>query len=71
MLRARIVRGDLTVADSNDEHGALIEQLLQTNSRFADDFGLSLDPELATNRLVQAVTYALPSLAEELGKVRA
>ncbi len=70
-LRSSVAARGLSVADSFDRHVALIARLLQENEQFADDFGLSLDPELESYELVQAVLYALPALTEDLGKVRA
>ena len=63
--------GDFSVANSFAGHTALVAQLLKTTDLFADDFGFSLDPELDTYSLIQAVLFAQPALAEELGKVRA
>ena len=63
--------GDFSVANSFAGHTALVAQLLKTTDLFADDFGFSLDPELDTYNLIQAVLFAQPALAEELGKVRA
>ena len=70
-LRARVNAGTITVPESFVEHTELNAQLLRTSDLFADNFGLSLDPELDTYNLIQASIYVLPNLAEELGKSRA
>jgi len=70
-LRGKVAGGGISVSESFAGHTALVAQLLKTNDLFADDFGLSLDPMLDSYQLIQAVMYALPALAEELGKTRA
>lgn len=63
--------GMVSKADSFDLHTQHIGDLFQTLDLFADEFGLSLDPDLDSYQLVQTSIFALPALGEGLGKVRA
>ena len=70
-LRDRVAARGATVPESFAGHTALLSQLLQTVEQETDDSGLSLDPVLATYKLMAATNYTLPTLTEALGKARA
>ncbi len=69
--RAAVNSGNLTVAGSYAAHTALVPKLLMVNDLVSDHFGLSLEPDLGSYQLIQAMYYQLPYLAEETGKMRA
>ena len=70
-LRDRMNARGLGAADSFAAHTQLVADLLLTLEESADEFGLSLDPELDTYKLMLATNFTLPALTEELGKTRA
>jgi methyl-accepting chemotaxis protein len=70
-LRERVNARGLTPADSFAMHTRLIAALLVTMEESADEFGLSLDPEIDSYKLMLATNFTLPALTEELGKARA
>ncbi len=70
-LRDNVAGHKISVADSFKAHTALVGQLLNTVDLMADEFALSLDPNQDSYQLIQSVMYALPALAEELGRARA
>ncbi|WP_321170355.1 hypothetical protein [Pseudoduganella aquatica] len=61
----------ISVPASYEAHTALVPRLLVVNDLIGDLFGLSLDPELDSYQLIQAMYYQLPYLTEETGKMRA
>jgi len=70
-LRERVNARGLTPAESFAMHTRLVSALLITLEESADEFGLSLDPELDSYKLMLATNFTLPALTEELGKTRA
>jgi methyl-accepting chemotaxis protein len=70
-LRERVNGRALTPADSFAMHTRLIGALLVTMEESADEFGLTLDPELDSYKLMLVTNFTLPALTEELGKARA
>jgi methyl-accepting chemotaxis protein len=70
-LRERVSARNLEPADSFAAHTRLVADLLLTMEESADEFGLSLDPELDSYKLMLATNFTLPALSEELGKMRA
>jgi methyl-accepting chemotaxis protein len=70
-LRERVSARGLSGADSFAAHTRLVADLLLTVEESADEFGLSLDPELDSYKLMLATNFTLPALSEELGKMRA
>ncbi len=70
-LRDNVSGRKISVADSFKAHTAQVRQLLDTIDLMADEFALSLDPNQDSYQLIQSVMYALPALAEELGRARA
>ena len=70
-LRAQVASRGISVPDSYAAHTALVPKLLVVNDLIGDHFGLSLDPDLASYQLIQAMYYQLPYLTEETGKLRA
>jgi len=70
-LRERVSARSLSAADSFAAHTRLVADLLLTVEESADEFGLSLDPELDSYKLMLATNFTLPALTEELGKMRA
>jgi len=70
-LRERVNARNLVAGESFAMHTRLLGELLVTLEESADEFGLSLDPELDSYKLVLATNFTLPALTEELGKTRA
>ena len=70
-LRERVNARSLAPAESFALHTRLVSALLVTLEESADEFGLSLDPELDSYKLMLATNFTLPALTEELGKTRA
>ena len=71
VLRERVSARGLAAGDSYAAHSKLVADLLLTMEESADEFGLSLDPELDSYKLMLATNFTLPALTEELGKTRA
>ncbi|TAL20347.1 MAG: methyl-accepting chemotaxis protein [Aquabacterium sp.] len=67
---ADVAAGRLTRPQSFAAHSALIKQLLTCIDLLADEFALSLDPELDSYQLIQAVMVASPRLTEDLARAR-
>lgn len=61
----------LSAADSFTAHTLLIEQLLLFETFVADEYMLTLDPELHTFYLIDTVINKLPHTLEHLGRIRA
>jgi len=70
-LRDQVAAHSLPAAESFVAHTALVAQLLATMETSADEFGLSLDTQMDSNKLIVATNFTLPALTEELGKSRA
>ena len=70
-LSGDVAAGRIKVPQSFAGHTAQVAHLLKTMDLLADEFSLSLDPNLDSYQLIRAVMYALPSLAENLGRARA
>jgi methyl-accepting chemotaxis protein len=70
-LRAQVAGRSISAPASYEAHTALVPRLLVVNDLIGDLFGLSLDPELDSYQLIQAMYYQLPYLTEETGKMRA
>jgi methyl-accepting chemotaxis protein len=70
-LRERVNARNLAAGESFAMHTRLLGELLVTLEESADEFGLSLDPELDSYKLILATNFTLPALTEELGKTRA
>nr|WP_308807788.1 nitrate- and nitrite sensing domain-containing protein [Pseudoduganella aquatica] len=70
-MRAQVAGRSISVPASYEAHTALVPRLLVVNDLIGDLFGLSLDPELDSYQLIQAMYYQLPYLTEETGKMRA
>ncbi len=70
-LRDRVSARGLSVGESFTEHTALVAQLLATIDMSADEFGLTLDPQMDSYKMIVATNGTLPALTEELGKARA
>jgi methyl-accepting chemotaxis protein len=70
-LRDKVAMRGLSVGESFAGHTALVTQLLATMDLSADEFGLSLDPQMDSYKLIVATNFTLPALTEELGKARA
>jgi len=62
---------NLTVTESFAAHTRLIEQLQQFEAFVADEYLLTLDPELATFYLIDTAVNKLPHTLEHLGQIRA
>lgn len=70
-LEKAVADGQLTAAQSTQQHTRLIKTLLQLNDVAMDEFGLSMDPEATTHELIQAAFVHGPWLTEKLGIMRA
>lgn len=70
-LREQVSKGSITVPQSYEAHSALVPKLLVVNDLIGDFYGLSLDPNVDTYQLIQAMYYVQPYLTEELGRMRA
>lgn len=70
-LQQRIDSSQLTLTASLDAHALLIRNLLNANRDVLDFYGLSLDSDINTHRLITSNFSSLPELTESLGKIRA
>ena len=70
-LRAAVAGKSVAVPESYTAHVNLLAKLLKINEMLGDHFGLSLDPDVDSYHLIQAMYYQLPVLTEELGQLRA
>jgi methyl-accepting chemotaxis protein len=70
-LEPGVAGGQLKAPDSTRLHTQLISKLLLLNEELLSDSNMSLDPEAHTYYLIQASLVNLPSLAENLGVMRA
>lgn len=70
-LREQVSKATITVPGSYQAHSALVPKLLLVNDLIGDYYGLSLDPNIDSYQLIQAMYYIQPYLTEELGRMRA
>jgi methyl-accepting chemotaxis protein len=70
-LREQVSKATISVPDSYKAHSALVPKLLLVNDLIGDYYGLSLDPNIDSYQLIQAMYYVQPYLTEELGRMRA
>ncbi|QDQ28263.1 methyl-accepting chemotaxis protein [Chitinimonas arctica] len=70
-LSGGVATRSIDVPQSYQQHTALCVYLLKVVEQIADQFGLSLDPDADTYYLMRAVYVDLPTLAENLGQLRA
>jgi methyl-accepting chemotaxis protein len=70
-LRDGVSRATLSVPQSYQAHTALVPKLLALNELMGDYYGFSLDPDVDSYQLIQAMFYVQPWLTEALGKMRA
>jgi methyl-accepting chemotaxis protein len=70
-LRGNVGNRTLTPPQSYVAHTELMPKFLKVSDLLSDHYGLSLDPDMDTYQLIQAMFYQLPYLSEELGKTRA
>jgi len=56
---------------SFDAHTRVIQQLLIFAGRVADEYALTLDPEIDTYYLIDSATHTLPTALEHMGQTRA
>ena len=70
-LQQDIDASKLDQTASLDAHAQLIRKLLNTNRDVLDFYGLSLDSDISTYRLITSNFSSLPELTESLGKIRA
>ena len=71
LLKLSVAQKALTESESFNQHVALLEKLMSFNELVGDHYGLSLNADKDTYHLIQATFYQMPSLAEELGQLRA
>lgn len=62
---------NLPVADNLDAHTRLLDQLLLFERNAADEYMLTLDSDISTFYLIDAVLNELPDLYEHMGQIRA
>jgi methyl-accepting chemotaxis protein len=70
-LSAAVASRAIPGQESNARHAALIANYLELIEAFADEFGITLDPEAATYHLQNAALVHLANLTEALGQTRA
>ena len=70
-LEPAVAARSLPAAQSTAQHTALITSLLQTGEQLLHSYELQLDPDFATNALIQASLVHAPQLGEKLGVMRA
>ena len=70
-LREQVTKSSIAVPASYQAHSALVPKLLLVNDLIGDYYGLSLDPNIDSYQLIQAMYYIQPYLTEELGRMRA
>ncbi len=70
-LEQGVASKQLQVMDSTRLHGQLIVVLLELNEEILAEFGLLLDPMADTYFLIQASLVSMPTLAENMGIMRA
>ena len=70
-LRDDVAGRRIDVKQSYQRHTALCVYLLKVIEQIADQYGLSLDPDADTYYLMRAVYIDVPTLAENLGQLRA
>jgi methyl-accepting chemotaxis protein len=70
-VSAAVASKSLTAQESFAKQSETIANLLVFNDLLIDAYGLSLDPDGPTYHMVMAATVQLPSLTEDLGKLRA
>jgi methyl-accepting chemotaxis protein len=70
-VRDGVANRSFNVPQSFAAHTQLTTELLLSLEITADVFGLSLDPEMQTYKLIRATSFTLPSLTEDLGRARA
>ncbi|MBY0576783.1 MAG: response regulator [Gallionellaceae bacterium] len=62
---------NLTVAENFAAHTRLINQILLLEVSIADEYMLTLDPEISTFYLIDTTVKKLPHVIEHLGEIRA
>ncbi|WP_342130824.1 methyl-accepting chemotaxis protein [Hydrogenophaga sp. OTU3427] len=70
-IEAAVAAGQLSAADSTREHSQFIASVMGLTGELMDGFGLTLDPDMATHRLIRASFVSAPWLTEKLGVMRA
>ncbi|WP_338634638.1 methyl-accepting chemotaxis protein (plasmid) [Erwinia persicina] len=70
-LQQDINASKLDQTASLNAHALLIRRLLNANRDVLDFYGLSLDSDISTYRLITSNFSSLPELTESLGKIRA
>lgn len=62
---------DWTVAENTAAHTRLIQRVQLFEVRIADEYALTLDPEISTYYLIDTIVNKLPHALEHLGQLRA
>ena len=70
-LEPAVAARSLAPAQSTAQHTALITALLLTGEELRHAYGLQLEPDAATQALIQATLVSAPLLGEKLGVMRA
>lgn len=69
-VSSNVARASISADESFAKHSAAISDLLIFNDLLIDAYGLSLDPDGPTYHMVMASMVQLPSLTEDLAKMR-
>ena len=70
-LSAEVTNKSTTGKESTASHTLLIAKVMGVIDLVADNFGLTLDPDVDSYYLIFGAIYHLPALAEDLGRMRA
>ncbi|MDP2760171.1 MAG: EAL domain-containing protein [Sideroxyarcus sp.] len=62
---------ELSIKESFVSHSSLINEAINLTGLVSDYSGLTIDRDLGANHLSDLITYALPSLIEQMGQLRA
>jgi len=70
-LSLKVSEQSIVAKASFAQHTAMIEQLMKMNELYIDHFGLSLDPNMASDHLIDTALVRIPKVTEILGRLRA
>ena len=70
-LHQRVDAGSIDASRSFDLHTGIVHAVLQLQTKWIDEYGVSLDADLDSLSLAQAALVDLPSLTEEFNRLRA
>jgi methyl-accepting chemotaxis protein len=70
-LENQVSQAQIDASNSTQEHNDLIADYFVVLDQIVDFFQLSLDPEAASYYLMRSALYAIPTLCNSLGRIRA